>query len=147
MIETLKSLLSRRDGTVAVEMALLALPLFMLLFGTVEYSRAYWAGQALREAAVKSARCMGILSEPCSENDVFSEKKTIAYVTKEAAELGIRLLVSDISLANDASCWGQSGFSRVSVSYVFESPLSGVVEAIGRGTTLTAEACFPNHGG
>ncbi len=147
MIAAFRSLTARRDGTVAVEMALLALPLFMLLFGTVEYSRMYWTGQALREAAVKSARCMGILSEPCSENDVFSEKKTIAYITKEADALGIPLLASDISLANDGTCWGQSGFSRVSVSYVFESPLRGLLESIGKGTTLTADACFPNNGG
>ncbi|RST82789.1 pilus assembly protein [Aquibium carbonis] len=147
MIAALRSWMFRRDGTVAVEMALLALPLFMLLFGTIEYSRVYWAGQALRETAVKSARCMGIMSEPCSESDVYSEKKTIDYVTKEAEALGIRLLAADISLAKDATCWGQPGFSKVSVSYDFESPLRELVEAIGRGATLTAEACFPNQGG
>ena len=147
MIAALTSLMYRRDGTVAVEMAVLALPLFMLMFGTIEYSRAYWTGLALREAAVKSARCMGIKSEACSENDVFSEKKTIAYITTEANALGIRLLPAEISLANDTTCWGQAGFSKVSVSYVFESPLRAVVESIGKGTTLSAEACFPNQGG
>lgn len=135
-----------RDGATAVEFALVALPMTALIFGTVEFGRAHWAVQALQDVAVRAARCAGVVQDECAEKGAFSPGKTKEYAVETAKGLGLVLDAEMVDVDKAASCGGMSGFSRVRVSYVFRTPLEGVLESLGKGTTLRAESCFPNQG-
>ena len=60
----IRDVLSRfeRDkrGVAAVEFAIVIVPLLLFMFGIIEFSRAYWAKEALQQTAVDTARCRGL---------------------------------------------------------------------------------------
>jgi Flp pilus assembly protein TadG len=47
-------------GTSALEFAAVSIPLFLFMFGIVEYGGYIWAQQALENAATQTARCAGL---------------------------------------------------------------------------------------
>jgi Flp pilus assembly protein TadG len=144
MIRFLFALLRRRDGTTAVEFALV-LPAFLgLVFGTVEYGRLLWTREALQEIAASSARCMAVRAGDCASSGAYSAWKTTSYVQTLAAERGLSLPSTDISLAYGTTCGGASGFSSVTVTETFTSVVPKIVMLPGNGTTLDATACFPD---
>ena len=54
---SLRRLVRACDGAESVEFALAAIPLFMFLFGVVEFARLYWTQSELQYAAEAAARC------------------------------------------------------------------------------------------
>ena len=52
----------KRDtrGAAAIEFAIVIVPLLLFMFGIIEFSRAFWAKEALQQTAVDTARCMGL---------------------------------------------------------------------------------------
>ena len=64
-VELIRPLAHRRwiadhRGSVAIEFAMIALPLILLLVGTIEISRYTWTRLALQDAASEGARCLGL---------------------------------------------------------------------------------------
>ena len=62
---------ARRRGTVAVEFAIVSIPLFTFIFGIIEFGRALMAIHAMEEAA--RAGCRKAIVREAKEQDVKSE--------------------------------------------------------------------------
>jgi Flp pilus assembly protein TadG len=133
-------------GASAVEFAMVALPLCLLLFGTVEFGRLYWAQHVLEETAIAAARCMAVPQTECSTGGAYDAATTRAHVVSQARELGIGLEPADVVVDRAASCAGVTGFSSVSLSYTFKTAVPALMTALAGEPTLSARACFPNQG-
>lgn len=116
----------RHDGgNVVVEFALIAPALLMLLFGTIEASRAIWMQSALIYSVDQAARCAGIDVTKCG-----TPAKVQSYA---AAESGAGFS-SAVFTATTAACG-----NLVTASY----PMSLSVPFIGLSVTLSARSCYP----
>ena len=138
---------ARHDGGAsALEFALLAVPLLLIIVGTIEYGRALWTQQAMQSLAISTARCVGISQSECASSGTYSSSKTTAYVIAEAARLGVPLQGPDISVNAATSCQGVTGFATVTITYRFVSAAPEFLTAMVLGPNLRAPACFPHQG-
>ena len=133
------------NGTTAVEFAMVALPLLLLIFGVIEFGRALWARQGLQETAIAGARCMGLVQSPCGSSGVYSASMTMSYVQATASGWVLTLPASSVSLNPSTTCAGVSGFSQVTLTYTFQTAVPFLINALSAGVPLTATACFPNQ--
>jgi Flp pilus assembly protein TadG len=144
MIRSIRAVARACRGNAAIEFALV-LPAFLgIVFGTIEYGRLLWMWQGLQEVAQAGARCMAIRETSCASGGSYSSSSTTTYVENTAADWGITLSGSNITLNNSATCGGTSGFSEVSLSTTFTSVVPTIVKLPGAGSTLAASACYPN---
>lgn len=144
MRRTLSRFLRCRDGSSAVEVAILALPMFLLLFGTVEGGRAYWTSQAVQDVATSVARCIGISQPECAPGGAFDAGQTRSYAVAAAQGLGVPLDPELVEIDENGECAGIGGFAVVTVTYRFLSPVDIVFpDAI----VMTGQSCFPVTGG
>lgn len=134
-----------RSGTTAVEFGLVCVPFLLMVFGSIEFGRAAWTREALQEAAIGGARCMGLVQNSCGTSGTYSASMTQAYVQQRAAAWAVSLSSSDITLNAAASCGGVSGFSQVSITYTFSTVVPLFLKSLSSGIPMTATACFPNH--
>ncbi len=140
-----RSLMAHRGGSTAVEFALLVIPLFLLLFGIVEYGRLSWTTQALQQIAIDTARCMGVTGPNCADSTgAYSAARTTASVATAAAELSVA--PPTVALDRAATCGGASGFSQITLTTTFTTAVPQLLDAFANGTTLTGTACYPNQG-
>lgn len=135
------------EGASAVEFALVAIPLLMLIFGTIEYGRLMWTRQALQESATSGARCIGLLSVNCATDGAYDAGKARAFVKATAAGWIVALEDDDIELDNAATCGGLTNFSRVRINLSFSTPVPEFLIGLSEGTLLSASSCFPNQSG
>ena len=129
----------------AIEFGMLALPLLLLIFGTVEYGRLMWTREALQQTAIAGARCMGMTQTACGTAGVYNATMSTSYVETQAAAWHLGLTASNMTLNASATCGGVAGFSEVSLTYTFSTLVPVLINALAGGATLTAAACFPNH--
>lgn len=141
-----RSFLRDKSGANAVEFALLSVPLLMVLMGTFEFGRMYWAQHVLDEIAVAGARCVGVLQTGCTQNGVYNAASAVSYISSRAATDGIALSNANITVNNNTTCSGLSGFSSVQVSYTFATVMPAFLASLANGPNLNAQACFPNQG-
>ena len=134
-----------QSGASALEFALLAVPLLLIIVGTIEYGRALWTQQAMQSLAIATARCIGVSQSECSSSGTYSSTRTNTWVIGEAAKLGVALQSTNISVNANTSCQGVSGFATVAITYTFVSAVPAFVTALVLGPTLKATACFPNQ--
>jgi Flp pilus assembly protein TadG len=134
-----------QHGAVLVEFALVAPVFLMLLFGVIEFGRALWMQQALHQTAIVGARCMALPQSACASAATYDSTKTMTYIQQAANQWGLSLSNADIVQNNAANCGGQSGFSEVSVSIIFQSVVPQLLNIRSGGIPLTAAACFPNN--
>lgn len=114
------------DGGAAIEFALIAAPLFMLLFGIIEISRAYWIQGALAYSVEQAARCASIDSVACG---TATQIKAFA-----ANRSGVQFNANIFSSSNDVC--GR----LVTATY----PFTFHIPYFTNGTfNLTARACYP----
>lgn len=132
-----------RGGSAAVEFAMLALPFFVLVAGTVEAGRAYWTAQAIGDVATDAARCVAVGGPACSDGGAFSAARAAAYAEGVARQYGIRLEPGSVSVSPSDRCGGEEGFVSVSVTHSFASPAAPLLEAFS-GSPMTARSCFPH---
>jgi len=142
----LASFIRDRSGANAVEFALLSVPLLLVLFGTVEFARMYWTQHVLQDTAASAARCVGVLQSGCTQNGVYNAANTVTFITGMAASDGVVLTGTNISVNNNTTCSGLSGFTTVQISYTFSTVLPAFLTALVNGPQLSATACFPNQG-
>ncbi len=134
-----------RGGATAVEFAIVVMPFILLTFGVLEFGRLVWTRQALEEAAVAGARCMGVLSSSCASGGAYSATSTSSYIITRAQGWGVTLPTADVTLSNASSCAGVTGFSQVSIAYTFTSPVASLLSMSSTGVPLAINACFPNQ--
>jgi Flp pilus assembly protein TadG len=134
-----------KDGASAVEFSIVAWPFLLVVIGVLEFGRALWTREALQEAAMAGARCMGVLQSNCATGGSYDPTKTKSYVRSIASGWSVALPVADISSTNGVSCGGVPGFSRVTINYAFQTVAPGVMRALSGGVTLSTSACFPNQ--
>ena len=118
------------SGTAAIEFALVALPLFILILGTFEISRVYWTTTVINDMAQIGARCLSVDEDNCSEDN---NAKT--YIQEKASDRGIGLNLDDIQISRISSnCSGSDIFVEVQISITVDT-------VIGYRFPLTANAC------
>lgn len=145
-LRALRILGQAHGGTTAIEFALVAPAFLGLLFGTVEFGRLLWTEQALQETAIAGARCMAILQSACTAGGrYYSSANTTTYVQQVARQWGVTLQTGDIQLTPNASCGSTIGFSQVTITSSFTTPVPQIVLLAAGGTSLSATACFPNN--
>src|SRR5690606_17902256 len=102
----LRPFASDRRGATAVEFAMVAGPLLLLLFGTVEFGRLMWLRQALEETATAGARCMGIPQPECMSGGAYNAATARAFILSEAAGWGLQVTTDDLAIDRAATCSG-----------------------------------------
>jgi Flp pilus assembly protein TadG len=136
------------SGATAVEFALVASAFLTLLFGIVEFGRAYWDYQVIQEVATEGARCMGLHASSCASGTpkACNVQAATAYMTALSQTRGLTLPNSAVvtpATSCAATCGGTAGLSRVQISYRFTTVVPALIGPL-NGKTLTATACFPN---
>jgi Flp pilus assembly protein TadG len=134
-----------RRGTTAVEFAICALAMMLIVVGFIEFGRLVWTSEVLQEAASEGARCMGLRANACAAAGVYSAASSTNYVVSVATARGVAITSAMITLSNAAVCGGTSGFSRVSISYDFTTVAPSLLTSLVNGFIVPASACFPNN--
>jgi Flp pilus assembly pilin Flp len=117
-------LLRDRRGAAAVELALLATPLFLFLFTIINVGHVLWLQNALESSVTDAARCAAVNASQCV---------TASQITAYAAGQAGAGFDSSIFSFSQPSCGKQ-----VSASYLLTLPV------VGPSLTLSARACYPS---
>jgi Flp pilus assembly protein TadG len=133
-----------RGGASALEFSLILAPMLVLMFGGIEYSRLLWTREALQQAAIAGARCVGMPQTGCSTAGVYNAASATTFIQNAAAAWSIALPASGIAVSTSATCGGVGGFSQVTLTYAFQTVAPTLLPTLSAGSTLTATACFPN---
>jgi hypothetical protein len=148
-----------RQGGSAVEFAFVSIPLFLFLFGILEFGRAIWVDEALQSAASKTARCVGLkLSGPsgctgaacgCWSSGAYSSSLTTSYAQALAQSWGVTLPATtaaiNVTTTATTACGGSatgSSFAQVTLSYTFSTVAANLIPPL-KSKALSAVACFP----
>lgn len=110
-------------GTASLEMAFVAMPLFLFIFGVINAGRALWLQSALESSVMQAARCATVNPSLCG-----TANQIAAYA---AAQSGAGFTSAVFSFAQ-ASCG-----NRVSARYPLTLPVLNV------SLNLSAQACYP----
>jgi Flp pilus assembly protein TadG len=140
-----RNLIRARRATTAVEFALCALAMVVVVVAFAEFGRLVWTSEVLQEAASVGARCMGLRASSCAAGGAYSADNTKAYVVSQATAAGVVIQPATVSLSNVAACGGAAGFSQVSIRYSFTSVAPALIAVLADGFTVSASACFPNN--
>jgi len=135
----------KSEGTTAVEFGIIAFPLFLMVFGILEFGRAMWIREALQQTAIAGARCMGLVQSNCGTSGTYDASMALSFVRAQAAAWSVPLSSSNVTLDNAATCGGLTGFSQVSLTYTFRSVVPVMIPSLGSGVPLSAVACFPKQ--
>jgi hypothetical protein len=116
----IRAFLLNSRGAVAIEFAAIALPLMLLLGGSVEISRYVWTRLALQDAASTGARCVGLRLEPCFVAGNMDTSGTVSLVQEQAAAWAID--IPDESVTPEATVAAKRP-ARASLRYA-KAPLT-----------------------
>jgi Flp pilus assembly protein TadG len=131
---------SDRRGVAAIEFAIVIVPLLLFMFGIIEFSRAYWAKEALQQTAVDTARCMGL---GLSTSGCTSTSGGQAYAVGVGSAWGLTIPTSNVTITTATTCGGVSGFVTVHITYTFHTVVPDLIAGLFN-DTLYASACFPS---
>jgi hypothetical protein len=134
---------SRRAST-AVEFAVRALAMVLIVIGFAEFARLVWTSEVLEEVASEGACRMGPRASSRAASGAYSAGNTTNYVVGLATSRGVVITAAMVALNNTASCGGASGFSQVSISDSFTTVAPTLLTSLVNGLTVPASACFPN---
>jgi Flp pilus assembly protein TadG len=126
-------------GVAAVEFGIVIVPLLLFMFGIIEFSRAYWAKEALQQTAVDTARCMGL---GLSTSGCTSTSGGQAYAVSVGNTWGLTIPTSNVTITTATTCGGVSGFVTVHITYTFKTVVPDLIAGLFN-DTLYASACFP----
>jgi Flp pilus assembly protein TadG len=145
MRRSLAALVRDRAAVAAVDFAIVAVPMLMLLLGTIEFGRLLWTREAIQMTAVNGARCMGVLASSCTMSGAYNATSASSYIEGVAGSWGITLTASNLTLTPTAAAGACTGLSEVSISYTFQTVIPGLLTMLSGGQTLTGHACFPKQ--
>ncbi len=149
MLRIFKQLYQARRAVTALEFAIIAPVLMMLMLGTMEFGRLLWTMQGLQMTAVQAARCMGILASSCASSGAYSSDNTTSYIESTAGAWGINLTSSNLTLTRDSTnlnCAPAAGtltVSEVTITYTFQTVVPGLLSMLSS-KALQGHACFPD---
>jgi len=115
-----------RDGSAAVEFALVSIPLLMTVFGIIEMGNALWLQNALHYSVEEASRCAAVNATTCGN---------ATQVTSYAAARSGANLSSSVFTYNAAAACGK----QVTASY----PMQLSIPFIAVSVTLTSSSCYP----
>ena len=122
----LRRIFASRRGNAAIEVALTAPAVLLLLFGIIEFGRAMWLKNALDFSVAEAARCASINPTLCG---------TIAEVQDYAAQQSGAGLPAALFTVTTAACGNE-----VSARY----PLALTIPFLAISVTLSSQACYPS---
>jgi TadE-like protein len=125
ILRAIARLKRHRGGNVSVEFAMIAAPLFLLLFGTMEVGRMLWYQNALNYSVDEAARCASIDVNNCNTSD---------QVKSYAANRSGAGFSSGVFSASTQQCGNQ-----VTATY----PMSLNIPLMPISVTLSAQSCYP----
>jgi Flp pilus assembly protein TadG len=137
-LRALRACLLDRRGAVAIEFAAIALPLLLLIGGSIEIGRYTWTRHALQDAASTGARCLGLRVSPCATDGSMDRAATVGYVRQQAADWVITIADDAVTAEATSTCHGAGDFARVGIRTRFVSVLPVLPE-----TWIEVQACFP----
>jgi len=120
-----RALARDRNGNIAIEMALLAVPLFVFVFGIINTGYALWLQNALESSVTQAARCATVNPTLCG---------TASQIKAYAAARSGAGLNSSIFSFTQPSCGNQ-----VSATY----PLPLRLPFMSFSLSLNARSCYP----
>ena len=112
-------------GVVAVEMALVSIPLFTLLFGIIATGQVMWRQNALSASVAQAARCASVNPAVCG---------TPSQIQSYAASLTGAGIAPSAYTVTAQPCGNQ-----IKASY----PLALTIPFVSLSVTLKAQACYP----
>ena len=121
-----RHLVRDQNGNAAIEMALLAMPLFLFVFAIVNAGRVMWLQNALETSVAQAARCATANPSLCG-----TASQIKAYAAGQ----------SGAGFSDAIFSFAQTGCgNQVSATY----PLSLTPPFRSFSLSLTAQACYPN---
>jgi Flp pilus assembly protein TadG len=123
-----KSLLRNSCGAAAVEFALVALPVFVFIFGIMQTGYVVWADNLLHISVDAAARCGAVNSTtpPCYGNTLPEMKQTADVVFAP---------LSGAKFQNNGPCTADQGSGLIGS---YDVSIAFIVNL-----TLTAQSCYP----
>jgi|SRR5579859_6093833 Flp pilus assembly protein TadG len=121
----MSSLQRDETGSLAVDFAMIATPLFLLIFGTLEIGQMLWYQNALNYSVEEAARCASIDANNCA---------TSSQITSYAAGRSGAGFATTVFSTSTPACG-----NRVSASY----PMSLAIPFAPVSVTLSAQSCYP----
>ncbi|RFU12931.1 hypothetical protein DZD18_09585 [Rhodobacteraceae bacterium W635] len=137
-LRTFRAGLRNERGSVAVEFAFIALPLLLLLGGSIEIGRYVWTRLALQDATSTGARCLGLQLAPCFDAETMDLTGTLSVVRDQGTDWAIVISDSSITAEDAGACQGVNDFARVGIRHRFTYVLTILPD-----TWIDVEACFP----
>ncbi|WP_104017260.1 TadE/TadG family type IV pilus assembly protein [Roseovarius nitratireducens] len=138
LLGTLRACFRRQSGAVAIEFAFIALPLVLLLGGSIEIGRYVWTRLALQDAASTGARCLALQIAPCFGAETMDLNGTVSFVREQGAAWAIVIPDDSITAEETGACQAVDDFAKIGIRYRF-----AYVLAILPDTWISVEACFP----
>jgi Flp pilus assembly protein TadG len=127
-------------GATALEFAIAARAMLLLLFGCFELSQVFWRLQALQAAAASTARCAAIQATSC-----LSQASSQQYFVTAATNFGVGGVSSSaVTIAPTDTCGttvANNSFTKVSLTYSFSSAVGDLIPLP---SAATVSACYPN---
>ena len=125
-LDVLRRLVRDRGGGPALEFALIAMPLCLVIFGTMEFGRMVWTESSLTFAVEAAARCAAVTPTVCG-------------TSSETATYAAGLTATGVPAADFTGSSPTCGH-QVSVSYPYQFIATGLFTVA---PTLSASACYP----
>lgn len=135
-----------RRGSAALEFAMVAPALLLLLFGIVEYARLIWTWQALQLAGDQTARCVAIGASACATPSSYAVTAATGFGALGLTSAGVTVTTVSHAAGNPASCSPPVGntAAKITLSLVFASPVSTLLPGINQ--TVLTSSCYPITG-
>lgn len=128
-----------REGTVALEFALLAPVLIALMLGALGLGVAFWQKNILQAAALESARCIALASPLCMKpTSGCASTPGVCYAISVARDRGLASLKPAHVTLNQAANVSSKTFTAVKINYPYAF--------LGYKFNLSASASYPNKG-
>jgi Flp pilus assembly protein TadG len=130
-------------GAMAIEFALTAMPLVMLIVGILQGGLMFWSWQALQAAAIDAARCAAIDSASCRDVTT-TPSNTQSYAVSATQARGLTgVTTANVTVQTGASAQTTCGGTTVSMVSVALTFRYGPVFVWSITPGMTATACFP----
>ncbi len=135
-----------RSGATALEFAIAAPVLLVLLFGCIEYARLIWTWQALQLAGDQTARCVAIGGTACATPSSYAIATANGFGAFGLTPDGVAVDNRPPAISNAAACSPPTGNTsvRVRLSLAFSSPVTALVPGLAQ--TLATTSCYPLTG-
>jgi Flp pilus assembly protein TadG len=138
-----RSLRWHRAGSTAVEFAVVALSLFLLLLGSIEGGLLYWSWQALEAATIDAGRCAALNAPSCG-NPATSTTATQTYAVAAAAQRGLNgVAAANVTVKTGASAQASCGNTTATVVTVTTTYTFPMIAFVPLPSKLSASVCFP----